>query len=161
MQSSDGTDPRVGLRPRSMRLPHMAVLALAALAGSASAQQDALRIVTRTVHAAGTPEWRQIREWLLQHPETINGKRLGDPDQLSAVSLDYSAGKPAATRTVPRPVPLPATGTPGDSIAIASCAQGYLQSWKYGVDDSPQHRWSLQSYSLTLSAACADGAGAG
>ncbi|QNH23117.1 hypothetical protein HEP73_04068 [Xanthomonas sp. GW] len=158
MQSKNGTNHAAGIGQRPKRLASIAVLTLAALAGSASAQQEALRIVTKTVYAKDTPEWRQIREWIVQHPSTIEGKRLGDPDQLSAVSLDYSVSMPAATRAVPRPLPLPATGTPGDSIAIASCAEGYLQSWHYVPDDSPQHRWDLQSYSLELTAACPGGA---
>ncbi|MBN6114356.1 hypothetical protein [Xanthomonas bonasiae] len=161
MQSNNGTNQAAGVGQRPKRLASLAVLALAALAGSASAQQDPLRIVTKTVYAKDTPEWRQIRAWLVQHPSTIDGKRLGDPDQLSAVSLDYSVSLPAATRAVPRPLPLPATGTPGDIIAIASCAQGYLQSWHYVPDDSPQHRWGLQSYTLKLTAACPGGASGG
>lgn len=161
MQSNQRSNYAVGIGQRPKRLARLAVLALATLASSASAQQEALRIVKKTIYAQDTPEWRQIREWLVQHPSTIHGKRLGDPDQLSAVSLDYSVSLPAATRAVPRPLPLPATGTPGDSIAIESCTQGYLQSWHYVPDDSPQHRWDLQSYTLKLSAACPGGADQG
>ncbi|WP_369934776.1 hypothetical protein [Xanthomonas tesorieronis] len=161
MQSNQRSTHAAGIAQRPQRLARLAVLALAALAGSASAQQEALRIVKRSVYAQDTPEWRQIREWLVQHPSAIDGKRLGDPDQLSAVSLDYNVSLPAATRAVPSPLPLPATGTPGDSIAIESCAQGYLQSWHYVPDDSPQHRWNLQSYTLKLTAACPGGADLG
>ncbi|MBB4127554.1 hypothetical protein GGR77_002868 [Xanthomonas translucens] len=161
MQSNQRSTQAAGIAQRPKRLARLSVLVLAALAGSASAQQEALRIVKRTVYAQGTQEWRQIREWLVQHPSAIDGKRLGDPDQLSAVSLDYNVSLPAATRAVPRPLPLPATGTPGDSIAIESCVQGYLQSWHYVPDDSPQHRWNLQSYTLTLTAACPGGADLG
>ncbi|MQS43802.1 hypothetical protein FFY77_19760 [Xanthomonas translucens pv. translucens] len=161
MQSNQDTDHAAGVGQRPTRLARSAVLTLALLAGSASAQQDALQVATSTTYALGTPEWRQLRDWLVQHPATMQGKRVGDPAQLGAVTLAYSATRPATTRTVPQPLPLPATGAPGDSIAIASCAQGYLQSWHYVPDESPQHRWDLQSYSLKLTAACPGGASQG
>ncbi len=101
MQPSDGSDRGAGVGQRAQdrlaqRLLSIAALTLTALTGGAHAQQDALRIATRTVYAKDTPEWRQVREWLVQHPSTIDGERLGDPDQLSAVSLDCSVGMPAA-----------------------------------------------------------------
>lgn len=161
MQSHNGTSPGTGLRPRSTPLPRLAVLALAALAGGANAQQDSLQIASRTTYAAGTPEWRQLRDWLTQHSSAIDGKRLGDLEQLGAMTLAYSATKPVTTGTVPKPLPLPATGAPGDSIGISSCAQGYTQSWHYVADDLQGYRWSLQSYSLKQTAACPGGASQG
>ncbi|WP_369977385.1 hypothetical protein [Xanthomonas bundabergensis] len=161
MHSRNRTSPGTGLRPRATRLPRLALLALAALAGGANAQQDSLQIASRTTYAAGTPEWRQLRDWLTQHASAIDGKRLGDPGQLGAVTLAYSATKPVTTGTVPRPLPLPATGTPGDSIGISSCAQGYTQSWNYIADDSQGNRWTLQSYSLKQTEPCPGGASQG
>lgn len=178
MRANNGTWRGRGLRPGSEDvqpqrkqppLPHwkhtlstraliLAALPLVAPAGNADTPQDTLQIATRTSHAPGTPQWRQIHDWLAQHSAAMDGKPKGDPERLGTITLAYSTTRPMTTGPIPQPVPLPATGMPGDTIGIASCAQGHLQTWNYVIDDGQDHRWILQSYSLKQAASCPDGA---
>jgi len=116
------------------------------------AQQSLTRAVaTNATYAAGSAEVRDIRSWLLRNAEYHNGAMIGDPDRLGAVRVTYTAVASAvqslASPGDQPPVPLPATGNPGDTMSITSSSRGYTQTWTYQrVGSSTSGSWSLIEY---------------
>ncbi len=148
-------------RPRHARWGMGALLlALLPLAAYAAPDvPDSLRVSSTNTYAAGTPEWRQVRDWLAQQKTRGDVMSMGNPDRLGPIVLTYTRTLHGVRTRAPEPLPLPDQGTPGDSIAIASCIGGVRQSWIYGVEARPADAWTLTSFATSQTADCkqADG----
>lgn len=135
----------------------MGPLLLALLSPAACAAPnppDSLRVSSTNTYVAGTPEWRQVRDWLVQHRTRSDGARMGNLNQLGPIVLTYARALPPATERLPAPLPLPANGSTGDSIAITSCADSVRQSWRYGVEAHPTVAWVLASFATSQAEDC-------
>ncbi|UYK85373.1 hypothetical protein NG827_02865 [Xanthomonas sacchari] len=137
------------------------LLTLLPLAAHAATEPpDSLRVSSTNQYAAGTPAWRQVRDWLAQHRTRSDGARMGDLDQLGPIVLSYARALPPASEQLPAPLPLPADGSTGDSIAIASCSGGVRQTWLYSVEARSAGAWTLTSFATSRTADCTQAAGA-
>ncbi|UYC12717.1 hypothetical protein [Xanthomonas sp. CFBP 8445] len=153
---SDGAIGNGQMRPRHARwIVIPLLLALPSLAACASPNTpDSLRVSSTNTYAAGTPEWRQVRDWLAQHRTRSDGVRMGNLDQLGPIVLSYTRALPPASERLPAPVPLPANGATSDSIAITSCSDNVRQSWRYGVEARPEGAWVLTSFATSQAEDC-------
>ncbi|MBO9882517.1 hypothetical protein [Xanthomonas sp. D-109] len=131
------------------------LLALLPLATQAAPDvPDSLRVSSTTTYAAGTPEWRQVRDWLAKQKTRGDVMSMGNLDRLGPIVLTYARTLHGVQTRAPEPLPLPDQGAPGDSIAIASCVGGVRQSWIYGVETRPTDMWILTSFATSQTADC-------
>ncbi|MET7143672.1 hypothetical protein M3S04_20150 [Xanthomonas sp. PPL139] len=133
------------------------LLALPSLAAYAAPNTpDSLRVSSTNTYAAGTPEWRQVRDWLAQHQPSHDGTaQAQNLERLGPLVLSYARALHRVPTQAPEALPLPEQGTPGDSIAISSCAGGVRQSWVYSVETPPAGVWTLTSFATSQTADCA------
>ena len=144
-------------RPRHARWGMGALLlALLPLAAYAAPDvPDSLRVSSTNTYAAGTPEGRQVRDWLAQHrPSDAGPARAQNLERLGPLMLTYARALHGVPTQAPVALPLPDQGAPGDSIAIASCIDGLRQSWIYGVEEASMHDWTLTSFAISQRADC-------
>lgn len=115
---------------------------------------DSLRVSSTSTYAPGTPEWRQVRDWLAQQRTRKDVMSMGNLDRLGPIVLTYVRMLHGVQTRAPEPLPLPDQGTPDDSIAIASCIGGVRQSWLYSVETRPAGAWLLTSFATSQTADC-------
>ncbi|MXV08913.1 MULTISPECIES: hypothetical protein [unclassified Xanthomonas] len=116
---------------------------------------DSLRVSSTSTYAPGTPEWRQVRDWLAQHrPSQAGPAQTQNLEQLGPLMLAYARALHSVPTQAPEPLPLPDRGSAGDSIAIASCIGGVRQSWLYSVETRPAGAWVLMSFATSQTADC-------
>lgn len=134
------------------------LLALALMAGTSvfpvSAQvQVQHTLTTEATYRLGSPEAHQVQQWLAAHAAYANGGMVGDIDQLGDIHIAYKLSQDT-TKAAPGgspPVPLPASGRPGDSISISSTSGNIIQTWTYSwLSNSTGGGWYLQSYTWKL-----------
>ncbi|MBB5942403.1 hypothetical protein [Xanthomonas sp. 3307] len=121
-------------------------------------------VVTTSTYTEKSIEKQAVVAWLQQHAEHVNGKLIGEFDRVGDVTVTYSR-ETEAGRAYPQspgdgpPVPLPASGRPGDTISVSSCSRGTNQTWSYTwVSNSAGGTWVLTSYKYNQMA-CGSGSG--
>ncbi|MDQ1091687.1 hypothetical protein QE400_001100 [Xanthomonas sacchari] len=144
---------------RVMRPLLLALLPLAAHA--APDVPERLHVSSTSEYAAGTPEWRQVRDWLAQHrPSQAGPAQAQNLQRLGPLVLTYARALHGIPTQAPEALPLPDQGTTGDSIAIASCLDGLRQSWVYAVEEPSARAWTLTSFTAAQRTDCTQANGA-
>ena len=119
------------------------------------------RSSTQASYHANTAEATAVKRWLIDRASrTEQGQSLGDFDNLGNITIrvDTPSSGNALSNPYP-PVPLPASGSQGQTISIGSCGGGISQQWVYlWVGTSGNGGWVLQSYSFTRVKSCASSA---
>ncbi|EFF45639.1 conserved hypothetical protein [Xanthomonas citri pv. aurantifolii str. ICPB 11122] len=109
-------------------------------------------LTTQKVYSANAPEVGAIRDWITKHsPEyqpllkggVVTVKRTGPAGSSSMATASQGPGGP--------PVPLPASGLPGETFEVTQTyPNGGYETWIYvwGLQDIPSGLgdWQLQSY---------------
>lgn len=129
---------------------------MGASAGAAFAHPLELQTFkTETTYPSESPEALQVRKWLTEHAISTSGDAVGDINVLGDVRVARTLSQASAKAVRPEGVallPLPASGRPGDSIAIVSTSGQGIQSWTYLWEpDDNGGTWHLQSYNRKLS----------
>jgi hypothetical protein len=105
-------------------------------------------------YRANSSEAQDVQQWLARNAKFVNGSMLGDLDKIGDIEIVYArAGTSASPTAGPGgpgggpPVPLPATGNPGDQISITSSSGGWTQTWSYTwTSSSGGGFWQLVEY---------------
>ncbi|QDI04797.1 hypothetical protein E4A48_14845 [Xanthomonas cerealis pv. cerealis] len=120
-------------------------------------------VVTTSTFAENSVERQSVVAWLQQHAAHVNGKLIGEFDQIGAVTVTTTR-EIAGGRAYPQspgdgpPVPLPANGVPGQTISVSTCSHGVSQSWSYVwvPANNGGGTWALTSYKYNQ-VACGSG----
>jgi len=142
---------------RARSVAAVASLALLLTIGSVyAASRDGITVAvsTEASYRAGTTEAKSIQFWLQKNAQYANGQMVGEPAKLGDVTVIYqtsSGSRQSAVGDGP-PVPLPASGKPGDKISISSTSGGVTQTWSYSWQGSSSGgQWILTSYTWVKS----------
>ena len=134
-------------------------------AGNASAKPVTVGTSVEATYKKGTIEAQQVERWLADHVEFSGSDPLGDFGNLGTIVVRYATTHKNDAAKIGimgvgdnPPVPLPAGGSPGDTISITSCGGTVSQTWSYEwVSDSNGGRWVLVSYSYMRVKSCSGG----
>ena len=143
-----------------LRIAFFAIV-LACVASLPLQAQVKYRSSVQATYRANTAEAAAVKRWLIDRASrTEQGQLLGDFDSLGETTVRVDTPSPGNTFSDPYPpVPLPAGGSPGQTIGISSCGGEISQQWVYlWVGTSGNGGWVLQSYSSTRVKSCASNA---
>ena len=123
--------------------------------GSAHAAEKYTSHQTATAEiTAGSREGIQVREWLQRlNAPSAPGVSLsfatGDRITVTRTSTSESSGRMTASSINNPPVPLPASGSSGETITIEHTSGVWFQSWTYQWSgNSTGGAWGLISYRI-------------
>jgi hypothetical protein len=127
---------------------HLAALPL--FAGAAVTSQ----VVTTTAHHSQTSSiGQQVALWLQQHTARVNGRPVGDFDQIGDLTVTHSHQAASDGRARPQapgdgpPTDLPLNAKPGDTFLVTSCSKGVSQTWSFVFVNNPSGgSWQLVEY---------------
>ncbi|CAD1787368.1 hypothetical protein XSP_000577 [Xanthomonas euroxanthea] len=107
-------------------------MALGSLSSSAvaAASQSTTTVQTTKVYRANTPEASAIQKWLDSVPNA--DRRTMDLGKITIRSSKTSKGGMVTAANDGPPVPLPASGSPGEKITITNeLPGGYVETWTF------------------------------
>ncbi|MGH8085400.1 MAG: hypothetical protein ACREPV_09005 [Lysobacter sp.] len=126
--------------------------ALAVVSTAAFASDASRRVVTTEMtYSADSVETQQIQRWLADHAvRKGNGQIIGAPSELGEVRIAITTAESMVQPMVigAPPVPLPASGSPGDRISVTSSNSRFSETWQYRWEGSANGggKWVLVSY---------------
>lgn len=139
------------------RIALLTMLAWATSTGSVCAAETYTQsVATVSNYRAGSVQAQQVQAWLVQHASHVDGNLMGDPGisgdvrvSMTSTTVTKAGGVQTMSTGAPPPVPLPFTGSPGDTITITVTAGGKKQTWTYKwVGSATSGQWILIAYSF-------------
>ncbi|KUF34289.1 hypothetical protein [Xanthomonas phaseoli] len=107
-------------------------IALVSMSGSAAAaaSQSTTTVQTTKVYRANTPEASAIQTWLDSVPNA--DRRTMDLGKITIKSSKTAKGSLVTAANDAPPVPLPASGSPGEKLTITNeLPGGYVETWTF------------------------------
>jgi hypothetical protein len=114
---------------------------------SAAPRQNASTVTTTRVYEAGSSEGASIYAWIRDKSPEYSPFATGT--EISVTTTTVSSDKATVAALPSPPVPLPASGTPGQTITIMSTfANGGFESWTYTWNSRTAGggSWALSGY---------------
>ncbi|WP_155742307.1 hypothetical protein [Xanthomonas graminis] len=132
---------------------------LIALPFFASAAVSSQVVVTESTYSATSSETQQVVLWLQQHTARVNGRPVGDFNQIGDITVAHSRETASdglahlQSPGDPPPTDLPTHAQPGDTYSVSSCSKGVSQTWSFVfVNNSSGGFWKLADYKYNTKA---------